>query len=98
MALAVESRGYLGEYSVAASTLRQPVISGDGSLCGRNDWVKVLRPTQQKTGHFGDVLSGQCLGVVLKKLSLTQQKQTTQEQKLKHKNAQNAKPKQTATN
>ena len=44
------------------------------------DWVKVLHPTQQKIGHFGDVLPSQSLGIVLKKLNLTQQKQTTQEQ------------------
>jgi len=31
-------------------------------------------------GHFGDVLPSQSLGVVLKKLNLTQQKQITQEQ------------------
>ena len=42
--------------------------------------VKVLRPTQHKTGHFGDVLPSQSLGLVLEKLNLTQQKQTTQEQ------------------
>jgi len=44
------------------------------------DWVKVLRPTRHKIGHFGDILLGQFLDVVLKKLNLTQQKQTTQEQ------------------
>ena len=43
-------------------------------------WVKVLRPTRHKTGLFGDVLPSQSLGVILKKLNLTQQKQTTQEQ------------------
>jgi len=31
-----------------------------------------------KIGHFGDVLPSQSLGVVLKKLNLTKQKQTTQ--------------------
>ena len=31
------------------------------------DWlIKVLRPTQDKIGHFGDVLSSQSLGLVLK--------------------------------
>ena len=35
------------------------------------DQVKVLRPTQHKTGHFGDVPPSQSLG---KKLNLTQQK------------------------
>jgi len=33
----------------------------------------------KNTGPFGDVLPSQSLGVVLKKLNLTQQKQTTQE-------------------
>jgi len=40
------------------------------------DWVKVLRPTQYKKGHFGDVLPSQTLGTVLKKLNLTQQGNT----------------------
>jgi len=44
-------------------------------------WVKVLLPTQHKIGHFGQVLLSQSLGTVLKKLNLTQQKPTTQEQK-----------------
>jgi len=44
------------------------------------DWVKVLRPTLHKTGHFGDVIPSQSLGAVLKKLNLRQQKQTTQEE------------------
>jgi len=44
------------------------------------DWVKVLRPTRHKVCHFGNVLPSQCLGVVLRRLNLTQQKQTTQEQ------------------
>ena len=29
------------------------------------DWVKVLRPTRHKIGHFGDVLPKQSLGIVL---------------------------------
>jgi len=44
------------------------------------DWFKVLRPTQHKTGHVGGILPIQSLGVALKKLNLTQQKQTMQEQ------------------
>jgi len=47
---------------------------------GLIDWVKVSHPTRHKTGHFGDVLPSQSLGIVLKKLNLTQQKQTTEEQ------------------
>jgi len=34
-------------------------------------------PTKHIIGHFRDVLPSQSLGVVLKKLNLTQQKQTT---------------------
>ena len=44
------------------------------------DWVNVLRPTWHKIGHFGDALPSQLLGTVLKKLNVTQQKQTTQKQ------------------
>ena len=45
------------------------------------DRVKVLHvPTPHDVGHFGDVLPSQSLGAVLKKLNLTRQKQTTQEQ------------------
>jgi len=47
------------------------------------DWVKVLRPTRYKMGYFGDILS-QSLGIVLKKLNLTQQKHTYTN-KLQHK-------------
>jgi len=43
------------------------------------DGVKILtsHPTY-KIGHFGDILPSQSTGTVLKKLILTQQKQTTQ--------------------
>jgi len=43
----------------------------------------VLRPTQHKIGHFGDILSSQSLwhSIVFKKLNLTHQKQTMQKQK-----------------
>jgi len=43
------------------------------------DQVTVLRLTQHKIGHFGDVLPSQSLGTVLKNLNQTQQKQTIQE-------------------
>jgi len=46
------------------------------------------------TGHFGDILPSQSLGVLLKKLNVTQQKQTT---RTKNK-TQNAKPKQIQKN
>jgi len=54
-------------------------------LCSLNNWrpdwlSKVLRLTRYKIGHFGDVPPSQSLGLVLKKLNLTQQKQSTQEQ------------------
>jgi len=32
----------------------------------KTDWVKVLRPARHTMGHFGDVLSSQSLGLVLK--------------------------------
>jgi len=38
------------------------------------------RPTSHKIGHFIDVLPSQSLDLVLKKLNLRQQKQTTQVQ------------------
>jgi len=44
------------------------------------DGVEVLHPTRHKIGHFRDVLPSQSLGVALKKLNVTQQQQTTQEQ------------------
>jgi len=52
--------------------------------------------TRQNTGHFGDFLSSQFLGVVLKKTNLTQQKQTKIQEQIVHakQKIQNAKPKQ----
>jgi len=38
----------------------------------QTDWVKVLHPTGQKIGYFGDVLPSQFLDLLLKKLNLTQ--------------------------
>jgi len=38
------------------------------------DWVQVFCPIRHKKGHFRNVLPSQSLGVVLKKLNLTQQK------------------------
>jgi len=40
------------------------------------EWVKILRPTRHKTGHFGDVLPSRSLDTVLKELHLTQQRHT----------------------
>ena len=40
------------------------------------DWVKVLHTTRHKTGPLGDDLHSQSLGIVLKKLNLSQQKHT----------------------
>jgi len=56
---------------------------------------KVLHPTRHKMGHFGDVLPSQSLGLALKKLKLTLEKQTTQKQNRRSKNGktQHAKPK-----
>jgi len=39
-------------------------------------WIKALRHTRHKTGHFRDVLPSQSLGIVLKKLNPKQQKHT----------------------
>jgi len=39
--------------------------------------MKVLRPTRHKIGNFGDVLPIQSVGIVVKKLNLAKQKQTT---------------------
>jgi len=69
--------------------------------CRFIDWFKILCPTPHKIGHFGDVLPSQSLGVVLKKLNITQQKQMTQEQNTlskSRKTQENAKPKHTHTN
>jgi len=56
-------------------------------------------PSDTKIGHFGEVLPSQSLGIVLKKLNLTQQKQTKQhknkESKPNQKTTQNAESKQT---
>jgi len=41
--------------------------------------IKASRSTWHKIGHFGQVLPSQPPSLVLKKLNLTQQKQTTQE-------------------
>jgi len=41
----------------------------------------VLRPTGHKTGHFGDVSPRHSLGLVWKKLNLTQQKRALTNQK-----------------
>jgi len=43
------------------------------SVYAKIDLVKFLRCTRRKIGHFGDVLPSQPLGVVLKKLNLTEQ-------------------------
>jgi len=48
--------------------------------------------------HFGDILPSQSLGIILKKVNLTERKQTnntrTKQSKLNQKNTQNAKLKQ----
>jgi len=56
------------------------------------DWVKDLHPTWYKMGHFGEVLPSQSLGIVQKKLNLTQQKTIdtrTKQSKLNQKKAHN---------
>ena len=47
-------------------------------------WGKFLCPTRHKIGHFEDVLASQSFGLVMKKLNLTCQKQTTQEKLTKN--------------
>jgi len=66
-------------YRTDAHPDTQPTASKH-SLPRLTDWVKVLRSTRQKIGHFRDVLPGQTLGIVLKKLNVTQQKQTNKNQ------------------
>ena len=39
-------------------------------------WVKILRLTRHKIGYFGDVHPSQSLGILLKKLNITQQNHT----------------------
>ena len=56
-------------------------------LCNHVIELKFYAQPLHKIGHFGDVLPSQSLGLVLKKLNPTQQKQTTREQNgKKHKN------------
>jgi len=64
----------LSEHS---NTDRQPNSTETALL---SSWVKVLRPIKHRVGYFRDVLPSQSPDLVLKKLNLTQQKQTTQEQ------------------
>jgi len=40
-------------------------------------WGYCLQSTRHKIGHFGDALPSQSFGVVLKKLNITHQKETT---------------------
>jgi len=40
----------------------------------KTDWVKFLHPIWHKIRHFGDILPSQSLGIVLKKLNITQTK------------------------
>ena len=47
--------------------------------CIKINTFKVIRPTQHRIGQFADVVPSQSLGLVLKKLNPTQQKQAKQE-------------------
>jgi len=69
-------------HCVSAVSVQHSTLSSQTTLYSSNIsyWVKALRPTRHKIGHFGDVLPSQSLGLELKKLNITQQKQTTQEQ------------------
>ena len=69
--------------SAASSAGRDPYSNlylETAHITHHTDWVNILRPTRHKIGHFGNVLPSQSLGILLKKLNLTQHKQTTQEQ------------------
>jgi len=59
-------------------------MSACGNTTGLTDWVKVLRTIRHRTGNLRDVLPSQSLGLVLKKLYPTQQKQATQEYNTKN--------------
>jgi len=70
-------------YRRRLQTARQPdgrVYSSQKHHDRMTDRIKILRPTRHKIGQFGDVLPSQSLGLVLKKLNLTLEKQTIQEQ------------------
>jgi len=70
----VEDRPYCVDcygqlFAKKCSTCTKPITGACRSDTGTAliDCVEVLRPTRHKTGHFGDVLLSQSLGVVLKK-------------------------------
>jgi len=77
------SQALLAWSKTIKSQQRQSLFINICFALDRIDWVKVLHPTQHKTGHFRDVLPTQSLSLVRKKLNLTQEKQTTQEQNSK---------------
>jgi len=72
------SQALLAWSKTIKSQQRQSLFINICFALNRIDWVKVLHPTQHKAGHFRDVLRS--LSLVRKKLNVTQQKQTTQEQ------------------
>jgi len=51
-----------------------PIIVGLPLRLELIDWIKVLRLTRRKIGHFGDVFPTPFPGIVLNKLDLTQYK------------------------
>ena len=62
--------------AAGADTQVLPVINHHTAGRACDFHFKVLRVTQQETGHFRDVLTSQSLVAVLKKLNLAQLKQT----------------------
>ena len=73
-----QCRGHLYIHHAVTETSTQRVVqkTRPWPLYVKIDLLKVLHPTRHKIGHFGDVLLSHALGIVLKKLNLTQQKQT----------------------
>jgi len=53
------------------SLLQRRKLSWPSLIMYMIDWVKVLRPTWHRIGHFWEVPPGQFLGLVLKKLNQT---------------------------
>ena len=80
----------IGRWTIISVCIVLHIIDNNVHNKTNIDRVKILRPTRHRTCHFGDVLPSQSLGIVLKKLNLTQQKHIYTN-KLQHKIIQKAK-------
>jgi len=78
---------------VAISYAFQPCTNFENRLRQNTDSIKVGTFLRYSVGHFEDVLPSQFLGLLLKKLDLTQEKQTTQESNGKNLQKNKARPK-----